>query len=466
MSLPSRFSRVSGFSEVTASEGEAGRSPDATDKIVGVRVGVAMRFAKGVPTAPGHEVSKQPKARFPARCAIRWGVTLAVEDRSIMAHTNELRPTLWHTFAVFGATLTLIAFSLAAPAVESQEQAAARAKTDASRPRSPRKLSPLEVEDFEKKVADNPNDLEARERLVTHYFSERGDAVRAVRARHVLWVIANAPDVEIAGRPEAGFHKGIDTENYAEARALWLRNVESNPRNPRIIANAARFFLLDDRPEAEGLFKRGAEMEPGNPRWKVQLAHLYQLQARRPDKTDPAAAKKALEQYEAALGAGSPRSEVLANAAECALWAGEDTKATEYASELLRPVGDPTGKPDGDAIHEGHRILGHVALKAGDVEGARRHLLESAKTPGSPALNSFGPELTLAKELLAKGERQAVIQYLESLPRFWEGRQEAIDEWVILIRAGKTPDLDRFRARRASSAASAPPETTSPPNQP
>jgi hypothetical protein len=42
-----------------------------------------------------------------------------------------------------------------------------------------------------------------------------------------------------------------------------------------------------------------------------------------------------------------------------------------------------------------------------------------------------------------------VFQDLESLPRFWQGRQEAIDEWVILIRAGKTPDLDRFRARRA-----------------
>ena len=189
--------------------------------------------------------------------------------------------------------------------------------------------------------------------------------------------------------------------------------------------------------------------------WNEQLARLYRLDAQRPDTTDPDAARKALEQYEAALAAGSPPQGILANAAECALWVGDDTKAAGYASDLLEGVGEK-GWPDGDAIHDGHRILGHVALKAGDVEGARTHLLESAKTPGSPVLNSFGPELTLARDLLAKGERQAVIQYLESLPRFWQGRQEAIDEWVILIRAGKTPDLNRFRARVSSAPSTTP----------
>jgi hypothetical protein len=147
------------------------------------------------------------------------------------------------------------------------------------------------------------------------------------------------------------------------------------------------------------------------------------------------------------MAAGSPRAGVLAHAAQCGLWAQDDTKAAAYASELLAGVGGPAARADGNAIHDGHRILGHVALNAADVEGAKRHLLESAKTPGSPVLNSFGPELTLANDLLKKGEPDTVIQYLESLPRFWQGRQEAIDQWVILIRAGKAPDLNRFAAR-------------------
>ncbi len=374
-----------------------------------------------------------------------------------MAPASGFRRNPGHRFGIPSATLLLVALSLPVSPVESQEPASVSNKADVSRARPPRKLSPSEVEEFEKKLVDNPNDLESRERLLIHYSTERGDEARAVRARHVLWVIANAPEAEIAGRPEAGFDKRMEPESYAEARALWLRQVDSNPRNAKMLAHAAGFLLLDDRSEAEVLFKRGAEMEPRNPRWNVQLAHLYELQARRPDTTDPEAAKKALEQFEAALRTGIPRSYVLADAAQCALWAGDDTKAAAYASELLAGARDPTGRADGNAIHDGHRILGHVALNAGDIEGAKLHLLESAKTPGSPVLNSFGPELTLAKDLLAKGERQAVIQYLESLPRFWQGRQEAIDEWVVLIRAGKTPELDRFKARRADSPAPARP---------
>jgi hypothetical protein len=341
--------------------------------------------------------------------------------------------------AVVGTALSL-ALSVA-PAVGATEPA---------RPRPTRKLSPSEVLDLEKKVTESASDLEARGRLLRHYLTEWGDTARAARARHVLRIVANAPEAEIAGRPEAGLNKRIDTESYAEARALWVGHLESNPQNTRILANAAQFFLLNDRGEAERLFKRSAQIEPANWRWNEKLGQLYELEAQRPDNADPDAAKKALAQYEAALAAGSPRAGVLAHAAQCALWADDDATAAAYASELLAIVGGPAGRADGDAIHDGHRILGHVALNRADVEGAKRHLLESAKTPGSPVLNSFGPELTLANDLLKKGERDTVIQYREILPRFWQGRQEAIDQWVILIRAGKVPDLNRFAARHSA----------------
>jgi len=100
-------------------------------------------------------------------------------------------------------------------------------------------------------------------------------------------------------------------------------------------------------------------------------------------------------------------------------------------------------------VHEGHRILGHLELKAGDVEAAKKHLLEAGATPGSPSLNSFGPELTLANDLLAKGERDAVIEYLRLISRFWQGREDALESWIILIQGGKTPELNRFRAQRS-----------------
>lgn len=101
-----------------------------------------------------------------------------------MVASGDIRRSPWHSFGVPGVTLALVAFALAGPPLESQEPATASVEANVSKPRPPRKLSPSEVEAFEKKVADNPNDLESRERLLTHYFTERNDAVRAVRARH------------------------------------------------------------------------------------------------------------------------------------------------------------------------------------------------------------------------------------------------------------------------------------------
>lgn len=50
----------------------------------------------------------------------------------------------------------------------------------------------------------------------------------------------------------------------------------------------------------------------------------------------------------------------------------------------------------GNAIHDGHMVLGRVALRRGDIEAAKRELLEAGKTPESPQLNSLGPNRSLA----------------------------------------------------------------------
>ena len=84
--------------------------------------------------------------------------------------------------------------------------------------------------------------------------------------------------------------------------------------------------------------------------------------------------------------------------------------------------------------------MGRVSLSKGDVKQADQYLLASAKTPGSPQLDSFGPNMTLAKELLDKGESESVLQYLELCRKFWEGEQQGLDEWRQAIRNGKTPD--------------------------
>ncbi|SFN71734.1 hypothetical protein SAMN05216289_1602 [Dokdonella immobilis] len=69
------------------------------------------------------------------------------------------------------------------------------------------------------------------------------------------------------------------------------------------------------------------------------------------------------------------------------------------------------------------------------------HLLEAAKSPGSPQLDSFGPNMLLANELVAAGERDAVIAYLRGVQLFWKMDDGEIEKWIEELKAGKTPDF-------------------------
>ena len=46
-------------------------------------------------------------------------------------------------------------------------------------------------------------------------------------------------------------------------------------------------------------------------------------------------------------------------------------------------------------------------------------LRAAGHTPGSPQLDSFGPDIRLAWDLLQRGQDQAVLDYLHDVARFW-----------------------------------------------
>jgi tetratricopeptide (TPR) repeat protein len=139
---------------------------------------------------------------------------------------------------------------------------------------------------------------------------------------------------------------------------------------------------------------------------------------------------------------GSDFFYALADLAKKAFNAGQIDKAESYANRLLKEA--PQYRDDWNywnAIFFGNFVLGRVAVSRGDIKLADRYLLASGKTPGSPQLDSFGPNMTLAKELLAKGESESVLQYMELCKKFWEGEEQKLDEWRQAIRNGKTPDF-------------------------
>lgn len=89
----------------------------------------------------------------------------------------------------------------------------------------------------------------------------------------------------------------------------------------------------------------------------------------------------------------------------------------------------------GNAVHGGYQALGLVALARGDVEQAKTYLLKAGSTPGSPQLNSYGPRMILARELLKLGEKDTVRKYLKSVEKFMTREQPRFDQYDWYHRA-------------------------------
>jgi len=114
-------------------------------------------------------------------------------------------------------------------------------------------------------------------------------------------------------------------------------------------------------------------------------------------------------------------------------------EARKYANELLLLADNYTKNWNyGNAIYDAHYILGRLAILDNDINLAKKHLFAAVKTPGSPQLNSFGPNMALAKDLLEKGQKEAVIEFLYQCKKFWTNHEQ-INKWVKDIKDGKTP---------------------------
>jgi TonB family protein len=137
---------------------------------------------------------------------------------------------------------------------------------------------------------------------------------------------------------------------------------------------------------------------------------------------------------------GLERSFALPQLAKAAVVAGALDKASLYANELIASAGNG-GWNDGNAIHDGNMVRGLVALRGGNVQLAAKDLIEAGKITGSANLSSFGPNMTLASELLEKGERDAVLEYLTLCKNFWTLGSSKLDAWINIIRAGGKPDF-------------------------
>jgi TonB family protein len=191
-------------------------------------------------------------------------------------------------------------------------------------------------------------------------------------------------------------------------------------------------FIIDPRKPPTSLADMGFDIAD-------QMAEGERI--RELQKQYPRSPEQILADTEQQSSAGNEmeRFYALADLAKKSAGAGALDKAASYANELLRLAPKYRGDWNyGNAIHDGNMVLGLVALRQGSIANAKQYLLESGKTTGSPQLDSFGPDFTLARELLQKGERETVLEYLSLCRVFWKSGVAKLASIAETARSGGT----------------------------
>ena len=306
-------------------------------------------------------------------------------------------------------------------------------------------MSAADKVSLEEQVAKNPNDVDSRTKLLGYYFIKgRQDAdAKSNRQRHVVWLIENAPESEVLGLPYSGLDKVLEKEGYDRAKQAWLTIIQKSPEKLSVLRNASTFFLLHDRKISEELLLKGQTLDAKDPKWSASLGQLYSLELMSlpAGPVRKAAADKAFQQYKLAydLSDAVERDALLVSLAKTAFAAGLNDDAKTFATKMLED--DTAGWNRGNRIHHGNLILGQIALSDGNVDEAKSRLLRAGKTTGSPQLNSFGPNMLLAKELLERGETEVVLEYFELCKKFWASPHRKLEQWADDVKSNRIPQF-------------------------
>ena len=304
-------------------------------------------------------------------------------------------------------------------------------------------LSQEEIDSLENALLAAPDSMELRCRLLSYYFTRQytGPDLADARMAHILWIIAHAPDARIAGSPYAAVNHLPENAHYAQARALWLEQIQKQPENPKILWNAAHFFLHADRQLSDDLLVKGHRLEPDNPEWlsrRAQWMTILLISCPPEKRSEQALTDLTLfEQVLASEMHPYARLSLLNYAARAAYEAGEYDKARTYAGQLLAAAAE--NEDDADALHQSNIMLGRIALREDAIESAKSHLLQAGEVSDSPVLGSFGPNMQLAQALLEKGEQETVLLYLQRCGQFW--KRDELNVWRAEIQRGETPDF-------------------------
>ena len=326
-------------------------------------------------------------------------------------------------------------------------------------------LSQAQIQQLETTVAQNPTDRPSQTLLGQNYsfvilgITALGQyntvagldpaKARGEFAQHARDVMQNSPFGGVLG--EGG-------------QALWNFSFQVQGYEAQHTSEA-QVAYLDARTLGVQALDRAIVLEPGAATWRSYRIPILALRSN----ADflPLSAKDAFSQVKEDLSVltGTMRYTVLATAAKLAVKGSALDDAQAYAIELLSSATNPKDWNYGNAVFFGNMVQGQVALRRGDPAAARARLLAAGNTTGSPQLNSFGPNMSLARDLLtgvgdvtsassasreervprryetSPETRQTVLEFFDLCQAFWTMGRDRLQQWSQQVRASAVPEF-------------------------
>ncbi len=306
-----------------------------------------------------------------------------------------------------------------------------------------RRLGDDAARQLEASLAGHPDDADVHAKLVGYYY-DRAAAFPQRRLAHVAWLIRHRP-ADPMTVAYGTFSPLADAPGYAAASAAWDEQTAAHATDAAVLADAAAFFDNGtDTPKAQDLLRQAMAAEPKSAVWQTRLAGSLERDADRHPDQAAALSAQALDLRQSAYKLTPERTDrfrELTGMPGDAYRAGDLIAAKRLAGQLLEAADDfPTDPAHGEAVHRADIVLGEVALHTGNTDRATNYLAAAAQVTAWPAVSATGPDLSLAKELVGKGERAAVRNYLVACESFWPAGRERLTRWAATIAGGGTPD--------------------------
>jgi hypothetical protein len=140
-------------------------------------------------------------------------------------------------------------------------------------------LEAQDVDALERRLSDNPEDFEARLKLLAYCMRADRAALpesRRLKMELVLWLVEHEPNSEILASPYGALSTGdLTPDQLDQINRLWKLAVNPQQFDARIFWNAANFYRESDRALYVSSLERAVAQAPENESYARALGLLY-----------------------------------------------------------------------------------------------------------------------------------------------------------------------------------------------